>query len=132
MWSPPRNTVVPKFHSERGAGRVKAIIWTLILAGLVFACVRLIPVFVNQYEFQDGMQTIARFATVNRQNPEQIRDAVLNEAEKDSIPVSAEDIKVEAVRGNVRINVEYSVTVDLLVYRWTLNFSPAVSNNALF
>jgi hypothetical protein len=77
------------------------------------------------------MQTLARYATATRQTPEQIRAAVLKEAQSDGIPVSAEDIKVTAVNGNVRINVEYSVTVDLTVYQWTLNFHPAVGNDSL-
>jgi len=126
-----RNSAVPRSSSERGAGRLKAIIWTVILVGFVFTCVKLFPILLNQYEFQDGMQTIARFATVNRQTPEDIRNAVLSEAEKDSVPITADDIKVEAVNGNVHIRVNYSVTVDLLVYRWTLNFHPEVSNYAL-
>jgi hypothetical protein len=28
--------------------------------------------------------------------------------------------------------VDYSVTVDLGVYQWTLNFHPTATNNALF
>lgn len=47
-------------------------------------------------------------------------------------PIQSEDIKVEGAGGNVRINIDYSVTVDLGVYKWTLNFHPSVSNNALF
>jgi hypothetical protein len=117
---------------ERGAGRLKAIVWTLILAACVYVSVRVIPIYVNEYEFQDGMQTIARFATVNRQGVDQIRDATLKEAEKGDLPVRKEDIKVRAVNGNVSINVDYSVTVDLHVYQWTLNFHPTVINNALF
>ena len=69
---------------------------------------------------------------MNRQTPEQIRGAVLKEAQKDDLPIGAEDIKVEAVNGNVKINADYSVTVDLGVYQWTLNFHPSVSNAALF
>ena len=86
---------------------------------------------VNEYQFIDGMQTLARFATVSRQTPEQIRAAVLKEAQSDGVPVAAEDIKVTAVSGNVKINVDYSVTIDLAVYQWTLNFHPAVSNDSL-
>jgi predicted membrane protein len=87
---------------------------------------------VSEYEFQDGMQTIARFATVNRQGADQIRDAILKEAEKAELPVRKEDIKVRAASGNVKIDVDYSVTVDLHVYQWTLDFHPTVTNNALF
>jgi len=63
--------------------------------------------------------------------PEQIRAAILKEAEKDDVPIDAKDIKVQAVNGNVKIKVDYSVTVDLTVYQWTLNFHPKVSNDSL-
>jgi hypothetical protein len=118
-------------YRERGAGRLKPILWTLVLASFVYVAVKVVPALINEFEFQDGIQTIARYATVTRQTPEQIRTAVLKEAQKDDVPAAAEDIKVEAVSGNVRIHVEYSVIVDLTVYQWTLNFHPAVSNDSL-
>lgn len=118
-------------YRERGAGRLKPILWTLVLASFVYVAVKVVPALINEFEFQDGIQTIARYATVTRQTPEQIRAAVLKEAQKDDVPAAAEDIKVEAVSGNVRIHVEYSVIVDLTVYQWTLNFHPAVSNDSL-
>ncbi|MBZ5696970.1 MAG: DUF4845 domain-containing protein [Acidobacteriia bacterium] len=122
----------PKRDAEKGAGRLKAIFWTLLLAAFVYVSVKVIPVLINEYEFQDGIQTLARFATINRQTPEQIRAAVLKEAQKDDVPIGAEDIKVEAVNGDVKISADYSVTLDLGVYQWTLNFHPSVSNTALF
>jgi hypothetical protein len=93
--------------------------------------VKVVPVLIDDFEFQDGVQTIARFASATRQSPEQIRAAVLKEAQKDDVPIETKDIKIEAVSGNVRIHVEYSVTVDLTVYQWTLNFHPSVSNDSL-
>jgi len=55
----------------------------------------------------------------------------LDEAQKADLPVQAEDIKVQNNGGNVHINVDYSVTVDLKLYQWTLNFHPAASNSSL-
>ena len=92
----------------------------------------MIPALINEYEFQDGIQGLARIATMTRQTPEQIREAVLKEGQKDDLAIRAEDIKVEAVNGNVKINVDYSVAIDLIVYQWTLNFHPSVSNAALY
>jgi hypothetical protein len=117
--------------SERGEGRLKAIIWTLIFASFLYVSFKVVPTLINEYQLQDGMQTLARFATVNRQTPEQVRTAVLKEAQNDNVPVTANDIKVTAVNGNVKINVDYSVTIDLMVYQWTLNFHPAVNNDSL-
>ena len=118
-------------HSQRGAGRLKAIIWTLVIASFFYVCFKAVPAFVNEYQFIDGMQTLARYATATRQTPEQIRAAVLKEAQSDGIPVAAGDIKVTAVNGNVRISADYSVTVDLTVYQWMINFHPAVGNDSL-
>ena len=110
---------------------MKAILWTLVLAAFVYVTVKVLPALISEFEFQDGIQTIARFASATRQTPEQIRAAVLKEAQKDDVPVDASDIKLEAVSGNVKIHVDYSVTVDLIVYQWTLNFHPSVSNDSL-
>jgi hypothetical protein len=90
-----------------------------------------IPVLISEYEFQDSLQNIARFASVNRKTNEQIKQAVLEEAQKEDLPVQAEDIKVEGNAGNVHIQVDYSVTVDLKVYQWTLNFHPAATNMSI-
>jgi hypothetical protein len=118
--------------AERGAGHLKAIIFTLILASLIYVAFKVAPPMINEYQFQDGLQDIARFASVNRDSNEKIRDAILKEAKKDDVPVQAEDLKIEGAGGNIRISADYSVTADLGVYQWTLNFHPKVSNDALF
>lgn len=104
----------------------------MILVAFIYGAVMVIPVLINEYEFQDSLQNIARYASVNRKNNEQVKQAVLEEAQKEDLPIQAEDIKVEGNAGNVRINVDYSVTVDLKVYQWTLNFHPGASNAPLF
>jgi len=120
-----------RHRGESGKGHLKAIIWTMILAAFIYSAAMVLPVLINEYQFQDTLQDIARFASVNRRNNEQVKQAVLAEAQKEDLPVEAEDIKVEGNAGNIHINVDYSVTVDLKVYQWTLNFHPAASNAAL-
>jgi hypothetical protein len=118
-------------NRQRGAGHLKAIFWTLILFSGVYVAFKVVPLLLNEYEFQDGLQTIARFASVNRDPSDKIHAEVLKEAEKDDVPVEDGDIKILGKAGNVTINVDYSVTADLGVYQWTLNFHPSVSNAAL-
>jgi uncharacterized protein DUF4845 len=119
-------------HAQSGAGRLKAIVWLIILVVMIYVGAKVVPVLVNEYELTDGMQNIARFATVNRQTPAQIQDAVLKEAEKDDVPLTLEDVKAQSINGNVKIEADYAVTVDLGVYQWIMNFHPTSSNNALF
>jgi len=103
----------------------------MILAAVIYVIAMVLPILVNEYQFQDGLQDIAKFASVNRKNSDQIVKEVLDEAQKEELPVQAEDIKVESNAGNIHINVSYSVTIDLKVYQWTLNFHPSASNASL-
>jgi archaellin len=121
----------PKRSGESGKGHLKAIIWTMILVAFIYVAAIVLPVLINEYQFQDSLQNIARFASVNRKSGEQIRKDIMDEAQKEDLPVQADDIKVQSNAGNIHINVDYSVTVDLKVYQLTLNFHPAASNASL-
>ena len=120
-----------KRNGESGKGTLKAIIWTMILVAFIYTTAMVLPILVNEYQFQDALQNIARFASVNHRNSDLIQKDILAEAQKEDLPVQAEDIKVESNAGNIHINVDYSVTVDLKVYQWTLNFHPAANNASL-
>jgi hypothetical protein len=90
-----------------------------------------VPLFVADYQFRDSMESAARFASVNHLSPDQIRANLFKEAEKAELPVRLEDIKVANRSGRIDIEADYSVTVDLHVYQWTLKFHPSVSNSRL-
>ena len=118
-------------NSQLGAGKLKAIFWVGVLVALAFVGMKVVPVLLNEYQFQDAMQTTARLATVTRQTPDGIRKTIFEEAQKEDIPIQPEDIQITSGAGRVTISAEYSVTVDLGVYQWTLNFHPSASNNSL-
>jgi hypothetical protein len=122
---------VRKRNGEKGAGHMKAIVWTLILAAFIYVTAITLPVLINEYQFQDSLDEIARFSSVGHKSNSDVEKAVLEEAQKEDLPIQAEDIKVAGAGGNVHINVDYSVTVDLKVYQLTLNFHPTASNSAL-
>lgn len=108
-----------------------AIVWTLILLSLIFVAFKVTPVLVNNYQFRDGIEDIARYASAMRQDTGKVRESVMKEAFKDDVPLTPDELKIEGSGGNYRISADYSVTIDLKVYQWTLNFHPAASNNAL-
>lgn len=101
------------------------------MVSLVYVAFKVLPVLFAEYEFQDTIQNIARNASANGGTVEKISDTVLKEAEKAQLPIGKDDIKVTGKGGTVTINVDYSVTVDLTVYDWTLNFHPTASNDSL-
>lgn len=113
---------------ERGEGKFKAILVTLILAFLIYTAVKVVPPYVAEYELSDKMQETARFASVNRNGEEQIRDAIWKTIDDLQIPATKEDIKVTAGGGRVTIIVDYKVPIDLMVFKFDLHFTPSTAN----
>ncbi|HKW56621.1 MAG TPA: DUF4845 domain-containing protein [Candidatus Acidoferrum sp.] len=118
---------------ERGNGRLKAIVYTVIFLAAIYAAFKIVPAYVNEYQLTDKMQEQARFAVVNRYTEDQIRDNVYREIQDLEIAgVKREDIKVTATQSLVQISLSYTVPVDLLVFHTELHFSPSSENKSLF
>ena len=118
-------------RKQRGEGRLKAIIYTAILIAAVFAAVKILPAYVNEYQLADKIQETAHFAVVNRYTEEQVRDEVYRTVQDLSIPAKREDIKVSVSRSLVTISLDYTIPVDLLVYQLDLHFTPSAENKSL-
>lgn len=116
---------------QAGNSRVKAMAWTGVLLAFVYVCFRVVPLYVADYQFRDSMESEARFASVNQITPDTIRKNLLKKAEMAEMPVKLEDIKVAKHNGRIDIEADYSVTVDLHIYQWTLRFHPSASNSRL-
>ena len=112
-------------RSQRGEGKLKAIIYTVILVAAVYAAVKVVPVYVAEYQLNDKISEQARFAVVNHYSEDQVRDIIFKVIQDLDIPASREDIKVQNTSHGVMISVNYSVPVDFKVYKTELNFSPS-------
>ena len=118
-------------RAQRGGGTIKAILWTAILVYGAFVAYKIIPAYVAEYQLADKMAEQARFAVVNRYPEEQIRDTVFKMVQELEIPAKREDIKIVANPQIVKISLDYTVSVDLLVYHLDLHFTPASENKAI-
>ena len=116
---------------ERGAGKLKAVIYLAILVFIIYSAVKIVPIYVSNYQLSDKMQEEARFAVVNRRTEEQIRDNIFKVVQELEIPVKRETIMVTASNSVVKISMEYTVPVDLLFYRMDLHFSPSSENKSV-
>lgn len=112
---------------QRGGSRLKNLVWLAIFLCFVYVGILVVPVLVNEYEFQDAMTTTARIGAASRLSPDQIRKTLAAEAQSDDIPVKPEDIHVDSTGGHVQVSASYSVTVNLQLYQWTLTFNPSAS-----
>jgi hypothetical protein len=120
-----------EFRSQRGEGKLKAIIVTAILIMGVMAGVKVIPPYVAEYQLNDKIQEIARFGIVNHDSEESIKDKVFKTMEDLEIPATKDNIKVTAGSSRVTIAVDYTVPVDILFYHVDLHFTPSSENRSL-
>jgi hypothetical protein len=118
-------------RSQRGAGKLKALIVTAILFVAVMAAYKVIPPYSAEYQLADKMQEIARFAIVNHQTEQQVRDIIFKTMQDLEIQAKPEDIKVIASSQKVTINVDYTVPVEILGYHVDLHFTPSSENKSL-
>jgi Domain of unknown function (DUF4845) len=118
-------------RSQRGEGKLKAIIVTGILILGIFAGVKVIPPYVAYYQLNDKMQEIARFGVVERNTEDQLRDKVMKTIQDLEIPATKDNIKISAGTSRVTISVDYTVPVDILFYHVDLHFTPSSENKSL-
>jgi hypothetical protein len=118
-------------RSERGEGKLKAIVVTAILLLGVIAGVKVIPPYVAEYQLNDKIQEIARFGIVEHSTEDQIKDKVMKTIEDLEIPATKDSIKVTAGTQRVTITVDYTVPVDIFFYHVDLHFTPSSENKSL-
>jgi hypothetical protein len=110
---------------ERGEGRLKAVVYLTLLIIGVYVAVKLVPLYVAEYQLKDKMGEQARFAIVNRYTDDQIKDNIFKTIQDLDIPAKRDDVKVANTHNGLMISVEYTVPVDLMVYKTDLTFSPS-------
>ena len=116
---------------ERGEGKLKGILIVVILVLGIYSAWKLVPAYVNDYQLADKMQEQSRYAMVNRYTEDQIRDNIYKIMQDLDIPAKREDIKIVANGNVVKISLDYTVPVDVLMYHTDLHFSPNSETKSL-
>jgi hypothetical protein len=96
----------------------------LILLVLAYLAVRLAPVYFLSLEFQRRLESLAADPASLRSPDERIRVAVVNQAAHLGLPVKSEHIRLRRSDKGMRVEVRYTVPVDLTLYTVDLHFTP--------
>jgi Domain of unknown function (DUF4845) len=120
-------------NGERGGSKMSLLITLVILAALGFTAVKIVPVYVESYQFQDSIEAESRFALTGypKRSPDDVRNDIYKKAQELDIPVKQEDIRVSMTNGAVEIGTDYSIPIDLKVYQFTLQFHPHADNHSI-
>lgn len=117
---------------ERGEGRLKGILIVAIIVLAIYTAWKMVPPFVDDYQLSDRMQEQSRYAMVNHYTEEQIRDNIYKVIVDLDIPAKREDVKIVSNNNVVKISLDYTVPVDVLVYHTDLHFTPNSETKSLF
>ena len=118
-------TSVDTRPSDSGIGSLRTIFVLLVLGVVAYVAIKTIPVYVNSYEVQDYIRQLAIKSSVERVKPEAIQDQVTAHAVEKDLPVTRDNVKVTMNGNKVRIDMDYTVPVDLKVYTLSLHFTPS-------
>ena len=116
---------------QLGRGKLKALVYTVILAAAVYSAYKIVPIYFANYQLGEKIQEQARFAVVYRYSDEQVRDNVYQIVQNLDLPATRDEIKVSASTSIVKISLDYSVPVDLGFYHLELHFSPSSENKSI-
>jgi len=117
-------------------GTLKLIfgIGIILVAGLV--CVKVIPPYFSNYEFEDSIKNEATQATYSTRSEDDIREAIIKEARGYDIALTPKQVHVSRAggygTGTLAIDVDYTVPVELPGYSTTLEFHPSTKNKGIY
>jgi len=116
---------------DQGRGTAKTIFALGFLAAVIFSCIKIIPVYVNNYQLQDYIQNQTPFWLTQHASSDAIRTNVMAKAQDLGLSLATEQVKVEATTSHVGVSIDYTVPVDLKVYTLQLHFTPTSENRAI-
>src|SRR5271165_3838528 len=98
---------------QRGGSKLKLIFTLAIMGSMVFAAVKVAPVYFANYQFQDAIDSESRFALTGypKRNAEDIRDDIMKKAQDLGIPARRDAIQVNLGNGTVDISLDYAVPI---------------------
>jgi hypothetical protein len=109
-------------RGQRGEGRIGFILTLVIVVVGVFVGLKVVPVRINAYQFEDLLREEARFASVNRNSDNEIRKRLLDSAQSLDIPLEPQNLTIKRNKKEVVIRAKYEKPVDLKVTVYTYRF----------
>ncbi len=80
-------------NSQRGGAGVKLFLLLVLLGSMIFVGVKVLPIYVNNYQMQDAIESEARFAIGNRLGAKDIRDNIWKKVNEIGVPADQESLK---------------------------------------
>jgi len=115
---------------------MKAILGVAVMVAVAIVCIKLIPPYFSNYEFEDFIKNEALQSTYGNRTESDIRDSVIKHAREYDIQLTVAQVKVTrsglSGTGSLSIEADYSIPVSFPGYTTTLEFHPSTKNKGIY
>lgn len=108
--------------NQKGEGKAGAIFGFAIFALVVYLGLKIIPVMIRVYAFEDGVKEECKF--LHGRSLDKVAEDIVTLAKQKDLPVSEDDITMSKVQDeshqNLKVDIVYTVNVvtPFYVYPW--------------
>ena len=117
-------------------GSLKAIAGVALIVVVGTICLKLIPPYFSNYQFEDFIKNEALQSTYGTRTEDDIRDSVVKHARDYDIQLTSKQVRVSRTgtsgTGTLTIEAEYTIPVSLPGYSTVLQFHPSSSNKGVY
>ena len=93
---------------------IKALLGLALVVGAGYLGFMFMPPYFSNFQFNDDVQSIAKFAAVNTRSEDDLRADVMKKAREYDLPIKPEQLKISRNERAVNISVDYVVVVELI------------------
>lgn len=93
-----------------------------------YLCIKLLPPYIQNYQFQQEIQSIARNTQFGYATEPAVREEVRRKIVDLGVPLNIDQVLVTKDGNGVTIAAKYSVHVDLIAHPMDITFNPATRN----
>ncbi len=113
------------FHESDGKGLIGCVFSIALLLAAVFIGITLGPIYYSNYTFESEVKTEVSRAGARIVDNETIIRNITELAKRNEIRIQRKDIRVDRYAGQVHVDLQYSVPVDLFFMQrdWTFRIS---------
>lgn len=108
--------------------RFKALFGVVVVAAAFYLLWKILPPYIQAYQFQEELQSIARNNEYSPLDENAIRGEVRKQINEIGVPVNPESVSIMKGGGDCIIGVNYTVHVDAMFHPFDMDFHAAAKN----
>jgi|SRR3954469_9051465 hypothetical protein len=110
--------------------RLKSLFGILVMFAAFYLLWKIMPPYVQAYQFQEELQSLARNNEYSPLDENAIRGEVKKKIVEIGVPVNPESVAIQKGGGDCTIGVNYTVHIDALLHPFDMDFHPATKNGS--